>query len=129
MNDQQSTVSRIFATLQAAWNDGSGASFGAPFAEDADFVDIRGEHHRCRAAIAHGHQAIFDSIYKGSTICYEVTAVRPLSDGTVLAHVVGTLAAPSGPLAGTSRCTISAVLARTGEDWEISAFHNTLCAT
>ncbi len=48
-------------------NSADGPRFGEPFIGDADFVDIRGERHRGRGAIASGHQAIFDSIYRGST--------------------------------------------------------------
>ena len=32
----------IVKRLEDAWNAGDGAAFGAPFAPDADFVDIRG---------------------------------------------------------------------------------------
>lgn len=126
-DEAEHIASEIFANLQEAWNDGNGDSFGAPFAEDADFVDLRGAHHRSRDAIANGHQAILDSIYKGSRVRYEVTTARNLTPDTVLAHVSGTLDAPTGPLAGTHACTVSAILARAGERWEITSFHNTLC--
>ncbi len=49
--------------LQDAWNAADGAAFGKPFAPDADFVTIRGELHS-GPAIAAGHQAIFDTIYR-----------------------------------------------------------------
>ena len=49
-----------------------GPAFAAPFAVDADFVNIRGEHFRGRAAIGAGHAAIFQTIYAGSTNNYEL---------------------------------------------------------
>lgn len=52
--------------LERAWNDADGAAFGEVFTEDCDFVDIRGGHHRGRGAVAAGHQALFDSIYRGA---------------------------------------------------------------
>ena len=61
--------------LEIAWNAMDGAAFGASFAADADFVNIRGEHFRGRAAIAAGHAAIFKTIYAGSTNHYIVEDV------------------------------------------------------
>ena len=37
--------------MEGAWNRGSGDDFGTCFAEDADFITIRGEHLRSRAVI------------------------------------------------------------------------------
>ncbi len=63
--------------LQDAWNAADGAAFGKPFAPDADFVTIRGELHS-GPAIAAGHQAIFDTIYRDSTsACGFSTRARP----------------------------------------------------
>ena len=119
----------VVARLEQAWNAGDGAAFAAPFAEDADFVDIRGEHHRGRGAIVGGHQAIFGSIYKGSTIRYRVTHARELADGVLLVHSTGDLSAPAGPMAGEHRARQSLVLARRGPagggGWEVASFHNT----
>ena len=118
----------IFGHLQDAWNAADGSAFGRPFGPEADFIDIRGEHHRAAGpeAIGTGHQAIFDSIYAGSTISYSVDAARPLGPDHLLVHATSTLEAPVGPLAGTNHSRISAVLARNGESWQISALHNTL---
>jgi len=115
----------LIGRLEGAWNGADGRAFGEPFAPDADFVDIRGEHHRGREAIAAGHQAIFDSIYKDSNIDYELTGARELSDGVILAHSTGVLRVPSGPLTGEHGAVQTLVLVRGGDGWEIAAFHNT----
>ena len=58
-----------FDQLAAAWNHADGDAFGALFAEETDFVNIRGEHHRGgRTMVSQAHQAIFDTIYAGSTV-------------------------------------------------------------
>ncbi len=127
MSDDARTVAEeVVGQLERAWNAGDGAAFGAPFTDDADFVAIRGDHHRSRPAIAAGHQAIFDSIYRGSSIHHQVTQARRLADDVILAHSTQTLDAPSGPLAGTHRSTSTLVLVRTAEGWRIAGFHNTL---
>ena len=79
--DDQQVVAEVVDELEKAWNAGDGVAFARPFAEDADFVSIRGEHHRTRGAIAEGHQSIFNSIYKGSVVRLQVAAVRRLLRG------------------------------------------------
>ena len=125
-SDGERIVSDLVGELEEAWNAADGARFARPFAEDADFVNIRGEHLRTREVIAKGHQAIFNTIYAGSVIRYEVTGVRAIAPAVLLAHVKGTLKAPTGPLAGEHRSLFTLVLVQDQEAWRIAAFHNTL---
>jgi len=124
----QSVAAELIGRLERAWNEADGRAFGEPFTADADFVTIRGEHLYGREAIAAGHQAIFDSIYKGSSTDFELTGARELTDEVVLAHATAVLRAPSGPLAGEHNSLLSLVLVRGGDGWEIASFHNTLVA-
>jgi uncharacterized protein (TIGR02246 family) len=127
MNEDAEGVAReVVARLQQAWNDGDGEAFGAPFTEDAGFVDLRGTHHPGRATIARGHQGIFDTIYRGSRIQYTVTDARALAPDVIVAHSTGHLSAPSGPMAGENDATQTLVLVREGGEWQIAAFHNTV---
>ena len=126
-HDELTTAATAIAErLGQAWNAADGHAFGAAFTDDADFVDIRGDHHVGRPAIAHGHDAILGSIYAGSTVSYHVEDVRSLAPTTAVAVLAATLEAPTGPLAGTNRSRITAVLTETDGDWAIAAFHNTL---
>ena len=124
----ENVAAELIGRLERAWNEADGRAFGEPFTADADFVDIRGEHHRGREPIATGHQAIFDSIYEGSTTDYELTQARELSDNVILAHATGVLTVPSGPLAGEHSAVQSLVLVRGDGGWKIAGFHNTLVA-
>jgi uncharacterized protein (TIGR02246 family) len=116
----------IMQRLELAWNHADGAAFGEPFTADADFVAIRGDLHTGRDAIAEGHQQILDTIYAGSTARYQVLHARELDDRVILAHARGTLSAPGGSLAGEHASTITVVLLRRDDEYEITAFHNTL---
>jgi len=124
--DEERIVSDIVAALEKAWNAADGAGFARPFAEDADFVNIRGEHFQTRHTIAQGHQHIFDTIYKGSVVRSEVVGVRPIARGVLLAHVKSTLKVPTGPLAGELSSLFTMVLVQDQDAWRIAAFHNTL---
>lgn len=105
-------LERIARQLEDAWNAMDGPAFGAPFAADADFVTIRGEHFRGREAIAAGHAAIFQTIYAGSRNHYTVEAARLLPPGVALVLVHARLDVPHGPLAGRHVARFTLVLAK-----------------
>ena len=122
----RAALEHIVRQLEAAWNAMDGPGFAVPFAADADFVNIRGEHARGQAAIAAGHTAIFQTIYAGSTCRFTLESARLLRPDAALVHVRSTLNAPRGPLAGQHRACFSLVLTQERSGWEIAAFHNTL---
>jgi uncharacterized protein (TIGR02246 family) len=126
--DPKSIVEPVFEQLESGWNAADGAAFAAPFAPDADFVNIRGELHSGAEAIAAGHQHIFNSIYAGSTLDYTVLQARELSDAGLLAHVSGKLHVPEGPLAGDHEAIGTVVFVADGDEHRIAAYHNTLVA-
>lgn len=115
-----------FAELERAWNEADGNAFGAAFAEHSDFVDIRGGHHTGSAAVGRGHQALFDSIYAGSTISYRVEETRVVAPGCMVAVAMATLDAPTGPAAGVNRSRMTAVLTESQGRWLVTAFQNTI---
>ena len=112
--------------LERAWNQADGAAFGQEFSPDADFVDIRGGHHRGHAAVAHGHQALFDLVYARSTIRYQLEAARVVAPGCVVAVATATLNAPSGPLQGVNRSRLTVAITEHHGRWSLTALHNTL---
>jgi uncharacterized protein (TIGR02246 family) len=122
----QAALEGIVGQLEAAWNAQDGPAFAAPFARDADFVTIRGEHFSGRPAIAAGHAAIFRTVYAGSTNRLTIESARLLSPEVALVHVHALLDAPVGPLAGRHGARFSLVLTKEPGGWEIAAFHNTL---
>ena len=129
MNSTHTTtvVHDLVGELERAWNSADGGAFAAVFTDDADFIDIRGSHHHGRNEIGHGHQAIFDTIYKGSNVRYSVVSATPVGDHAVLGIIAATLDAPGGPLQGVHESRISVVVvndAATG--WRVRSFHNTL---
>jgi uncharacterized protein (TIGR02246 family) len=125
--DPTAIATELFAQLEAAWNAADGAAFGKPFADVTDFVDIRGAHHHGDGvAMGRGHQHIFDTIYKGSTVRYQVTSAREAVPGCIVATASANLDAPSGPMLGTNQSRITVVVIREGDRWAITAFQNTL---
>ena len=110
-NDPKQPAQMFFAEIEAAWNAADGERYGAQFADVTDFVNIRGEHHRGDGSyIGAAHQGIFDTIYRRSTVRYEVDEARVLAPGVVVAHATSTLDAPSGPLHGVHNSKMTVVL-------------------
>ena len=119
-------ITELFDAMADAWNRADSTAYGDLFSADADFVEIRGGHHVGRAAVAEGHQALWDSIYAGSTVEYRVEAVRRLGDQLAVGIVGATMQAPVGPLAGTNHARITSVVAEEDGRWRVVSFHNTL---
>jgi hypothetical protein len=69
---------------------------------------------------------IFDTIYSGSTMHYDVDVAREIVPGCIVAVVTSTLDAPTGPLQGVHQSRITAVITETRGRWSITAFQNTL---
>ena len=114
--------------LQDAWNTADGARYGGAFAEDSDFVTIRGEHFHSAAVIGAGHQGIFDTIYRGSTVKLELESAREVGTGVVVAVATSTLDAPAGPLQGRHRSRMTLVITEHNDRPVVAALHNTLMA-
>lgn len=124
--DPEAVAARLLEHLQRAWNDADGAAFSAVFTDDCDFVDIRGDHHRGAMAVGAGHQAIFDTIYRGSTLTYTTEAARQVAPGVIVAVAGGRLECPTGPLQGVNRSRFTVVAVQRASGWALAAFHNTL---
>jgi uncharacterized protein (TIGR02246 family) len=127
VSDRQEPAEAFFAAIESAWNAADGERYGAEFADVTDFVNIRGEHHHGDGHyIGVAHQGIFDTIYRGSTVRYEVDEAREVAPGVVVAHATSTLDAPCGPLQGVHNSKMTVVLVEEGGRWQATAFHNTL---
>ncbi len=121
----QEQVTTIVRALEDAWNAADGRAFAAPFAENADFVNVYGMHAQGREAIAQGHEAIFRGPYAGSSIHYVLEELRLLRPDVALAHVHAELVIRDGPMAGEFLARYSMVLTEESGRWEIASFHNT----
>lgn len=128
-SDKTADTAAIRAAVEQmakGWNTKSGAEFAKPFAEDADYVIVNGTQIKGRAAIAKGHQEIFDTIYKNTTISLSVDSIRFLRSDVAVVHVSGTRTAPQeAGQPGAVNGKITLVMTKENGRWEIVAFQNT----
>lgn len=111
--------------LETGWNAKSGAEFGKLFMENADYVVINGMHIKGRAAIAAGHQQIFDTFYKNTTLTLSVEQIHFLRADVAVIHVFGALKLPQGDSTKINNARITLVMTKEKDKWEIAAFQNT----
>ena len=111
--------------LEAGWNAKSGAAFAKPFAEDADYVVINGMQIKGREAIAEGHQRIFDTVFKDSTLSLSVKQARMLRADVAVVHVSAHLKSAQGAGAQEADAVITLVMTKESGAWKIAAFQNT----
>jgi len=109
--------------MEAGWNTKSGALFAKPFAEDADYVVINGMYIKGRTVIEKGHQQIFDTLYKDTTIKLTVKQIRFLRPDVAVVHVSGHRDGPTKEL--TQDAMLTLVMTKEKQGWTIAAFQNT----
>ena len=109
--------------MVSGWNTRSGALFATPFAEDADYVVINGNYIKGRVAIEQGHQRIFDTVYKDTTLTLEVKQIRFLRPDIAVVHVSGRREGPAKEAAQDAMITM--VMTKEKQGWKIAAFQNT----
>lgn len=86
---EEAATRALYQALMDGWNEGSGASFAAPFAEDTDLIGFDGTHLKGRDEIASFHQTLFDKWLRGTRLTDEVDSVRFLTADAALMHAVG----------------------------------------
>ena len=112
--------------MESGWNTKSGALFAKPFAEDADYVVINGNHIQGRQTIETAHQRIFDTVFKNTTLSLNVKQIRFLRPDVAVVHVSGQRTGPSQEL--NQGAIISMTMVRDKQHWSIASFQNTAVA-
>jgi uncharacterized protein (TIGR02246 family) len=123
--EDEAAIRAVIGQLEVGWNAGDGAAFGAPFAEDADYVIIDGRPLKGRAVIAAGHQGIFDTYYRGSINHGTIERLRLIQEGVALAHVRWHLRFQAGGAEREEDARTTLVLVKVTAGWQITAFQNT----
>jgi uncharacterized protein (TIGR02246 family) len=111
--------------LVAGWNAHDGTAFARQFAVDADFTNVMGLHAKGRDVIARGHDEIFATMFKGTTLTATVEQIRFLRPDVAVASVVLVLRQKDGtPWGAFPRSLASLIAVRDAESWSIAVFRN-----
>lgn len=125
--DDLDGISAVFAQLVECWNRGDGIAFGELFTEDADYIDVTGNHSQGRQAIARLHEFLFQGPLKGSKLEGGGTdaKVRFLSPDVAVVVAGGASRLGGQEQAPAERQSIkTSVLVKREGRWLITAFQN-----
>ena len=84
---EEKALAELVADTEKAWNTHDMSRFAARFAEDADFINVRGWWWRGREEIEHRHALLHETMFRESSMSLELASTREVCPGVVLAHV------------------------------------------
>lgn len=127
----RAAIQSLIAAGQAAWNAHDAVAFSQKFASDGSFTNIIGETTYGHAPFEEDHKQIFATIYKASSLQWEITRIKFLRPDVAVvdvdSHLSGFTRLPPGIKAepdGRFHCKIQMVLTKDKAEWWIAAFHN-----
>ena len=80
-------IAALVGEVEQAWNSHDMSRFAACFAEDADFVNVRGWWWRGRGEIELTHALLHETMFSDSLMELECAATKEVGSGVVVAHV------------------------------------------
>jgi uncharacterized protein (TIGR02246 family) len=117
-------IKALWQRMAEGWADADGDRFASVFADDVEFVNVRGEEQHGRATVAANHGALFKTRYRDTKLTAEVHTIRFIGDDAAVVHVASTVHSGEN---GTDTHAQAVVERRAGE-WLITAFHNMIPA-
>ncbi|MGW0195260.1 SgcJ/EcaC family oxidoreductase [Nonomuraea sp. NPDC003201] len=118
-----SEIQNLFTELESAWDRGDGVAYGACFTEDASYTTFVGTVYHGRDDLATGHQALFDTVLKGTKMFNEITEVRFYGSGAAVVTGRGDVAKKRP--AKLSKVQTYTLVREADGRWRIASFHNT----
>jgi uncharacterized protein (TIGR02246 family) len=127
----EAVIRRIVDNETATWNKGDAVGYSRDFAQTGTFTNIRGQYFVGHPAYLKQHQAIFDGIFKNSTLKQDVVSLRFIRpDVAVVETLTAVTSAQSPPgiardASGAFHTRLLQVLAKDHGAWKIVVYHNT----
>jgi uncharacterized protein (TIGR02246 family) len=129
------SIERLIVSLEEAWARADAGAFASRFANDGTFTNVLGMFFRGRDAFRDRHDAVFRTVFKGSTLTLRISTLRFIRTDVAIADMDAELrgfttlsggytAMPDGAV----RSRLLMVLVREHGEWWISAYHNVAVA-
>lgn len=115
----------------AAWNKGDAVAYSRHVAAGATFTNIRGQFFIGYAGFLHQHEAIFEGIFKHTTLRQDIVALHFLGPDVAVVEVLTAVSGVTQRRPGMTfdqhgrlRTRLLQVLTRQAGAWKIVAYHN-----
>ena len=125
MTADEKGIQDIVKQLEVAWNAYDSVSFAAPFAEDANFIQIFGGQLDGRTAVEASHRVIFDTIYKGSRATFSLRNIRFVRPDVAIVLTGANVKFHEGSEAREINTRPTLIVVKEQAKWQIAAFQNT----
>lgn len=117
-------IRTLWVAMAEHWAQGDAVRFAANFSQDCDFTTVRGDKPSGRAGIAAGHEALFRTVYRGSTLTARVRDIRYLRDDIATVNAESDITGPDGTVLARTHALAVLEFDAGAERWSITAFHN-----
>ncbi|HEX7616182.1 MAG TPA: SgcJ/EcaC family oxidoreductase [Thermoanaerobaculia bacterium] len=128
---EEASIRKVIDAEEDAWNRGDAKAFAARFQEEGSYTDVFGAVSHNRAELEKRQVEFFTSLFKGSRLALKVRKVRFLRPDVAVVEidteVSGFRKLPPVVYVDAEkvlRTRLQQVMAKTGTDWMIAAFHN-----
>ena len=125
MTTDEHAIQNILTLLETSWNASDSKGFAAPFAVDADFIQIYGLQMEGRPAIESSHRHIFDTVYKGSRVSFSLRSIRFVRPDVAIVLSKAHLNFYEGKDTREFETRPTMIMAKEQGKWQIIALQNT----
>lgn len=130
--DTRNALHSILHQQEIDWNQGDGKGFAVAFADDAEFINIRGDLFRGKEMIADRHTFILTGPFRGSHVVITVRQYTELTPDIVIVEMDHTLtnyrSLPPGispTSSGVLKTRMKYIAKRNNGQWQLIAGQNT----
>jgi uncharacterized protein (TIGR02246 family) len=128
----ETSVRNIITEEISAWNSGDAAAYSRHFAADGTFTNIRGEFFTGREPFIQKHDNLFKGPFHGSTLKQDIVSLKFVRPDVAVVEVLTSVTGIPKLFPGTNtddkgrlRTRLLQVLVKDGDEWKITAYHNT----
>ncbi len=121
----ETATKQIVQSMQEGWNTKNGNLFASRFADDCDYVVVNGMYLKSKNTVAMGHQNIFNTFYRETSLELQLKDARYLTDDIVVAHVTARRFGNVNGVYEDVKAIITLTLQKKNGEWNIAAFQNT----
>jgi uncharacterized protein (TIGR02246 family) len=129
--DDETAIRKLVQDQVAAWNQGDATAYSRQFANDGTFTNIRGQYFTGYEAFLKQHEVIFRGIFENTTLQQDVVSLKFIGPDVAIVETLTSVSGMAETSAGTAadskgrlRTRLLQVVARSGGEWKIVAYHN-----
>lgn len=124
-SEDEKAIRQVVQNITDAWAAGDGEKYADYFTDDVDYTVWNGHHIRGREENVKGHQEIFDTFYKGTSLKTEIKKIRFLTDAVATVHLQSKMYRDGKRVEGVPTVVPLMVLKKENGKWRVAVFQNT----